>query len=111
MTIITNITSRGANVTSSLAGNLTINEANGEIVIRNNSKEVVRIDKEGFKYYDGSAVKRISMGQDADGRQQIVVYGADGKAQIVVGQDPADNSPVVAVSEAGRDVLEDLKNG
>lgn len=108
--IITNLTSRGASVTSSLAGNLSINEANGEIVIRNGTKEVVRIDKEGFKYFDSNSVERISFGQDDDGRQQIVVYGSDGKAQIVVGQDPKDDKPVIAVSEDGKDVLTELRN-
>ncbi len=109
--IITNIVSRGANVTTSLGGNLSINEANGEIVVRNGLKEVVRIDKQGFKYFDESSKERISMGQDESGLQQIVVYGADGKAQIVVGQDPKDGTPVIAVSEAGKDVQEELKNG
>lgn len=108
--IITNVTSRGANVTSSLGGNLSINEANGEIVVRNGTKEVVRIDKNGFKYFDNSSKERISMGQDAEGLQQIIVYGSDGKAQIVVGQDPADGTPVIAVSEDGKDVLQELEN-
>lgn len=108
--IITNMTSRGDSVTSSLGGNLTINEANGEIVIRNGSKEVIRIDKEGFKYFDSNSVERISFGQDSDGKQQVVVYGSDGKAQILVGQDPKDGSPVIAVSEDGKDVIMELKN-
>lgn len=109
--IITNVTSRGANVTSSLAGNLSINEDNGEIVIRQGSKEVVRIDKEGFKYFDSNNIKRISLGQNAQGQQQIIVYGEDGKAQILVGQDPKDSTPVIAVSETGTDVLTELQNG
>lgn len=109
--IITNIVSRGANVTSSLGGGLSINESSGEIVVRNGIKEVVRIDKNGFTYYDDSVRRRISMGQDEAGLQQIIVYGSDGKAQIVVGQDPADESPVIAVSEEGKDVLQELQNG
>ncbi len=108
--IITNLTSRGDTVTSSLAGNLSINEANGEIVIRNQAKEVVRIDKEGFKYFDSNSVQRIAFGQDSNGNQQIVVYGSDGKPQILIGQDPKDGSPVIAVSENGKDVLQELKN-
>ncbi len=109
--IITNLTSRGANVTSSLGGNLSINEANGEIVIRNATKEVVRIDKTGFKYYDQNSVQRISMGQDSNGLQQILVNDANGIPQIVVGQDPKDGSPVVAVVENGKNVLTELSNG
>lgn len=108
--IITNLTSRGDSVTSSLAGNLSINEANGEIVVRNQAREVVRIDKEGFKYFDNNSVERISFGQDEKGKQQIIVYGSDGKAQILVGQDPKDGKPVIAVSEDGKDVLTELEN-
>lgn len=108
--IITNITSRGDSVTSSLGGNLSINENSGEIIIRDQTREVTRIDKEGFKYFDGNAVKRISIGQNEQGKQQIVMFGADGKAQILAGQDPKDGSPVIAVSEDGKDVLTELEN-
>lgn len=111
MSIIESVTSRGANVTSSLAGGLTINEANGEIVIRNGETEVVRIDKEGFKYYDQSGTNRISFGQDASGQQQIIVYDANGTPQILIGQDPKDGSPVIANAEAGGNVINDLMAG
>jgi len=106
--IIETVTSRGANVDSSLAGGLSINEASGEIVIRNGTKEVVRIDKEGFKYFDTSGHQRISFGQNAEGQQQIVVYSEDGNAEILVGQNPSTGEPVFAIAKPGRDVIEDL---
>lgn len=109
--IIENVTSNGANRLSSLGGGLTINENTGELVIRNSSKEVLRLDKDGFKYFDNNNIKRISLGQNAQGQQQIIVYGEDGKAQILVGQDPKDSTPVIAVSESGTDVLTELQNG
>lgn len=109
--IIENVTSNGANRLSSLGGGLTINENTGELVIRNSSKEVLRLDKDGFKYFDQNSVKRISMGQDSEGLQQIVVYGANGTPLILVGQDPKDSTPVIAVSESGTDVLTELQNG
>lgn len=108
--IVKNITSMGANVTSSLSGNLSINQNSGEIVIKNGNNEVVRIDQTGFSYFDEQSIKRISMGQDDQGRQQIIVFGADGKAQILIGQDPKDNSPVIAVTETGEDVRTELIN-
>ena len=110
MTIVETVTSNGAKVTSSLAGNLSINEANGEIVIRNGQTEVVRIDKNGFRYYDGAGTERIGFGQSSDGKQQIIVYDASGTPIILVGQDPKDGSPVVAVSD-GTNVLTDLQAG
>lgn len=111
MSIVESVTSRGAAVTSSLAGGLTINEGNGEIVIRNGTTEVVRIDKEGFKYYDASGTQRIAFGQNASGQQQIIVYDSSGTPQILIGQDPKDGTPVIANATPGRNVLNDLMAG
>lgn len=110
MTIITNIRSKGATVSSSLSGGLSINESNGEIVIRDGTEEVLRLDKTGFKYYDSNGTKRITIGKSSSGLQQITVFDSTGKAQILVGQDPKDGSPVVAVAEDGRDVITELSN-
>lgn len=107
MAIIETVTSNGAKVTSSLAGGLSINESSGEIVIRNGQTEVVRIDKNGFKYYDNAGTERIGFGQSNDGKQQIIVYDASGTPIIVIGQDPKDGSPVIAVSDDSN-VLTDL---
>lgn len=111
MAIIEKVTSNGAKVTSSLSGGLTINEADGEIVIRNGTTEVVRIDKDGFKYYDNAGTERISFGQNENGQQQIIVYDIGGTPIVLVGQDPKDGSPVVAVSETGENVLTALQAG
>lgn len=101
----------GDKVTSSLAGGLTINEGSGEIVIRDSTKEVVRIDKTGFQYFDTNGVRRFSMGKNPSGQQQFVVYGSDGKSQILIGQDPKDGTPIIAVSDDGKDVITELQNG
>lgn len=108
MAIIETVTSNGAKVTSSLSGGLSINEASGEIVVRNGTTEVVRIDKQGFKYYDVHGTERISMGQNENGEQQIIVYDENGVPQILMGQDPSDGSPVIANSTPGNNVIDDL---
>ena len=110
MTIITNIRSKGATVSSSLSGGLSINESNGEIVIRDGTEEVLRLDKTGFKYYDNNGTTRITIGKNSSGLQQITVFDSTGKAQILVGQDPKDGSPVVAMVEDGKDVITELSN-
>lgn len=110
MAIIEKITSNGAKVTSSLAGGLSINEASGELVIRNGETEVVRLDKDGFQYYDSAGTKRISAGQNADGQQQIVVYDEGGIPVALIGQDPKDGSPVIAQTD-GSNVFNDLMAG
>lgn len=109
MTIITNIRSKGATVSSSLSGGLSINESNGEIVIRDGTEEVLRLDKTGFKYYDNNGTKRITIGKDSSGLQQITVFDSTGKAQILVGQNPDGGDPVIAVAKPGYDVLEELQ--
>lgn len=106
MTIITNATRNGANVTSSLAGNLTINEASGEIVIRNGKTEVLRLSRDGFKYFDRGGVERITVGQDFSGMQQIIVNDAAGHASILIGQDPIDGKPILLVGKEGVDVID-----
>lgn len=111
MAIIETVTDSGATVTSSLAGGLTINEANGEIVIRNGTTEVVRIDKNGFRYYDNNGNERIGFGQSADGKQQIIIFDQNGVPQILIGQDPRDGSPVIANSTPGNNVINDLMAG
>ncbi len=111
MAITKIIENSGNQTVTSGNGRITIDQATGEILVRNGSKVVTRIDEDGFKYFDSNNIKRISLGQNAEGQQQIVVYGTDGKAQILVGQDPKDSTPVIAVSESGTDVLTELQNG
>lgn len=106
MTIIDNTTVKGAPVTSSLAGNLIINEDSGEIVIRNSGIEVLRLSPDGFSYFDKNGTRRISMGQNADGMQQIIVDDAAGRASILMGQDPKDGKPVLLVGKEGVDVID-----
>ncbi len=106
MTIIDNTTLRGASVTSSLAGNLSINEDSGEIVIRNGQTEVLRLNRDGFAYFDPNGTRRISMGQNENGMQQIIVDDAGGRASILIGQDPVDGSPVLLVGKEGVDVID-----
>lgn len=111
MSIIKIIENKGDLTTSSSNGKITINQTTGEIAIRKGVHKIVKIDDEGFTYFDQNSVKRISMGQDNAGLQQIVVYGANGTPLILVGQDPKDGTPVIAVSDGNKDVLTELKNG
>lgn len=111
MSIVESVASRGSNVTSSLGGSLSINEDNGEITIRNGTVVVVRIDREGFKYYDNNGVQRISFGQDSEGQQRFIVNDNNGIPQILIGQDPKDGTPVIANSKPGQNVISDLLAG
>lgn len=109
--MITKIIENSGNLTTASSnGKVTVDQTTGDIVIRNGTTKIVEINSDGFKYYDEAGVERISMGQDTAGRQQIIVYGEDGKAQILIGQDPKNDSPVVAVTETGDDVRMELLN-
>lgn len=111
MTITRIIENKGDLTTVSSNGRITLNQTTGELIIRNGVKRAVLIDENGFSYYDNNDIKRISIGPNTTGQQQIIVYDASGKAIVVVGQDPKDSSPVIAVSEQGYDVISELENG
>lgn len=102
------VENRGDKTTASSNGKITLNQTTGEIIIRKSGVEVLRLDETGFKYYDSQSVLRISMGQNEQGQEQIIVYGADGKAQILMGQKPSSGAPILAIAEPGRDVIQDL---
>lgn len=110
MAITKYIENSGNLTTTSSDGKISIDQSAGTITIRDGLVKTVEIDKDGFNYYDQNGVKRISLGQNTGGQQQILVYDASGTPIIVVGQDPKDGSPVVAVSD-GTNVLSDLQAG
>lgn len=110
MAITKIVENKGDLTTVSSNGRITLNQTTGELIIRNGSKKAVLIDESGFSYFDNNNIKRISIGPNATGQQQIIVYDASGKAIVMVGQDPKDSSPVIAVSEAGYDVIQELEN-
>lgn len=110
MAITKTVQNKGDAAQVSNSGAVVINQTTGEIAIRKGTKRMVQINQDGFVYYDENNIKRITLGQNEDGQEQIVVYGADGRAQILVGQNPKNGSPVIAVSKGTADVLESLKN-
>lgn len=109
MAITKYIENSGNLTTASSDGKIQIDQSAGTITIRDGIVKTVEIDKDGFKYYDQNGTERIGFGQSNDGKQQIIVYDASGTPIIVIGQDPKDGSPVVAVSD-GTNVLTDLQS-
>lgn len=110
MAITKTIENKGDATTTSNTGSVIINQTTGEIAIRKGLQKYVQINDDGFTYYDENNIKRITLGQNEDGLQQIEVYGSDGKARILIGQDPSDTEPVIAVSKAGYDVNTELSS-
>lgn len=111
MAITKYIENSGNLTTTSSDGKIQIDQSAGTITIRDGIVKTVEIDKNGFNYYDQNGIKRIGFGQSDNGEQQIVVYDASGTPQILIGQDPKDGSPVIAVSEDGTNVLTQLQAG
>lgn len=105
------IENSGNLTTTSSDGKISIDQSAGTITIRDGAVKTVQIDKNGFKYFDQNGTERISMGQDKDGKQQIIVYDASGTPVVLVGQDPKDGSPVIAVAQDGGNVIDDLIRG
>ena len=62
MAIIKTVQHSGAVRTSTLSGNLELNEGTGEFIIRNGAQVLVRMNSEGFTYSEKSGIRRIRVG-------------------------------------------------
>lgn len=62
MAIIKQVQYSGSVRTSTLSGNIELNEAPGELIIRNGAHILTRINSEGFTYSDMSGLRRIRTG-------------------------------------------------
>ena len=116
MAIITNIKTKGSKQTSTLSGNIIIDEGAGELRITkkigNDIVVINKIDITGNHYYDIDGNERISTGiDDTTGYMRQVFIDANGKKRIIIGQNPADGDQIVAVSTANNDVEEELSGG
>lgn len=88
MAIVKQVNHSGSVRTSTLSGNIELNEAKGELLIRNGVHVLTRIDSEGFTYAEQNGTKRIRMGLN-----------------------PADDSVGEFISKPNIDVIEALTNG
>lgn len=116
MAIITTIKTKGNSSTSTLSGNIVIDEGAGELrITKKVGDDIVPvnvINETGNHYYDLNGVERISTGLDDDtGYMRQLYKDATGKSRIIIGQDPADGDQVIAVSTAGNDVEQELTGG
>lgn len=62
MAIIKQVQHAGSVRTSTLSGNIELNEASGELIIRNGSNVLTRINSEGFTYSEANGLRRIRIG-------------------------------------------------
>lgn len=116
MAIITTIKTKGNASTSTLSGNIVIDEGAGELrITKRVGDDIVPvnvINETGNHYYDLNGVERISTGLDDDtGYMRQLYKDATGKSRIIIGQDPSDGDQVIAVSTAGNDVEQELTGG
>lgn len=116
MAIITTIKTKGNASTSTLSGNIVIDEGAGELrITKKVGDDIVPvnvINETGNHYYDLNGVERISTGLDDNtGYMRQLYKDATGKSRIIIGQDPADGDQVIAVSTAGNDVEQELTGG
>lgn len=88
MAIVKQVNHSGSVRTSTLSGNIELNETKGELLIRNGVHVLTRIDSEGFTYAEQNGTRRIRMGLN-----------------------PADDSVGEFISKPNIDVIEALTNG
>ncbi len=62
MAIIKQVQHAGSVRTSTLSGNIELNEATGELIIRNGANVLTRINSEGFTYSEANGLRRIRIG-------------------------------------------------
>lgn len=62
MAIVKSVQHSGAVRTSTLSGNIELNEATGELLIRNGANVLTRVNSEGFTYSDSTGLRRIRIG-------------------------------------------------
>lgn len=62
MGIVKSVQHSGAVRTSTLSGNIELNEATGELLIRNGVHILTRVDSEGFTYAQPDGTRRIRIG-------------------------------------------------
>ena len=62
MAIVKQVSYSGNRMTSTLSGNIELNEGTGELLIRNGSNVLTRVNSEGFTYADQTGLRRIRIG-------------------------------------------------
>lgn len=62
MGIVKQVNHSGSVRTSTLSGNIELNEAKGELLVRNGAHILTRVDSEGFTYAEPSGTRRIRIG-------------------------------------------------
>lgn len=87
MAIVKSVQHSGAVRTSTLSGNIELNEATGELLIRNGANVLTRVNSEGFTYSDSTALRRIR-----------------------IGLNPADSSVGIYTSKPTIDVIDELES-
>lgn len=115
MAIVTTVKSKGNVSTSTLSGNIVLDEGAGELRVTkkvgNNIIPVNIINETGNHYYDLNGVERISTGLDTTtGYMRQLYKDSNGVSKIIVGQDPADGTQIIAVSTGNNDVETELRS-
>lgn len=62
MAIVKQVQYSGSVRTSTLSGNIELNEASGELIIRNGAHIITRVNSEGFTYSEMGGLRRIRIG-------------------------------------------------
>lgn len=62
MGIVKEVQYRGSTMTSTLNGNISLNEGSGELVVRNGANVLTRVNSAGFLYSEPSGTRRILNG-------------------------------------------------
>ena len=62
MAIVKTVQYSGQVKTSTLSGNIELNESTGELIVRNGSHILTRVNSDGFTYSETNGTRRIRVG-------------------------------------------------
>ena len=74
-------------------------DGNGIAYYNDNGTIANKIDAKGNHFYDSNGIERISTGLDSTGKMRMIFRNANGVAKIIIGQNPKDGNPVIAVTK------------
>lgn len=78
---------RGEKSVSTLNGDISLNQNAGNLIVKRNGIELTRVDAQGFTYSEQNGIRRI-----------------------LIGAHPLDGHIVEAISDPGKDVINELQS-
>lgn len=104
--IVKNVTTRGGKTTSSLSGDILIDESNNRLIVRDPTthNRVLEIDKDGVRVYRSDGTVELA----SLSTMGLVYSEINGIKRILLGAHPVDGHIGEWITKIGTDVIKEL---